>query len=328
MSRVRYFVKRTLLTVVLLWFVLTFLFALFRSMPGSMLDMLSASGASPETLEHLREAWGLDEPLHVQYVSYVTSVATGDLGQSIQYRQPVWSLVRMRLFNTFILVAPAITLAYILGTLYGLLAGIKRGSRFERYSPIPIIFAGSVPAFVTSIFLIVIFAGWFDLFPSGGLMSINLYNELQEIAWWRPYLSTNFAHHYVLPATAVVLRYLFLPSLMMRTSVVEVSDQPFAFYHRITGLPAAKRLKHIARHASLPVITMYPIGLARSLSGLVLIETVFNWPGVGAFLVDAVLVRDIPVMMFLFFMVAAFVIVGNYIVDVLYTLIDPRIDLN
>jgi len=123
----------------------------------------------------------------------------------------------------------------------------------------------------------------------------------------------------------VVCRYLFIPSLIMRTSVVEVMGQDYTEYHRLTGLPTAKRLRHVAKHASLPVITIYPVSLARALGGLVLVETVFNWPGIGFTLVEAVLGRDYPVVQFVFFVVAAFVIISNFLIDLLYGVIDPRI---
>jgi peptide/nickel transport system permease protein len=114
----------------------------------------------------------------------------------------------------------------------------------------------------------------------------------------------------------------------MLTSVHEAINQPFTKYHRITGLPFRNRVKHIAKHASLPLLTLYPISMTRAISGLVLIEIVFNWPGIGFTVVEAVLSRDTPVIQFVFFISAAFIIFANFAVDIAYGIIDPRISLS
>jgi peptide/nickel transport system permease protein len=321
-SMKRYVVVRSLQTVFTLWLVLTALFVMFRSMPGDFTAQMAVSGASQEALAALRAQWGLDQPLYVQYWRYITNLAQGNLGESPVYRVPVWEFVKMRIFNTFILVAPAMTFTYILGAVIGTIAGSKRGSRLEKLGLIPVIGAGSFPAFFISIVLIVVFASWLNLFPTSGMLSAG---GSEAGTWWGPYVTPDFGIHYVLPFVAVVCRYLFIPSLIMRTSVVEVMGQDYTEYHRLTGLPTGKRLRHVAKHASLPVITIYPVSLARALGGLVLIETVFNWPGIGFTLVEAVLGRDYPVVQFVFFVVAAFVIISNFLIDLLYGVIDPRI---
>ncbi|MFC6988572.1 ABC transporter permease [Haloplanus sp. GCM10025708] len=318
----RYVVVRGLQTIFTLWLVLTALFVMFRSMPGDFTSQMAVAGASEEALAALRAQWGLDEPLYVQYWRYITNLAQGNLGESPVYRVPVWEFVKMRMFNTFILVAPAMTFTYLLGALIGTITGSKRGSRLEKLGIIPVIGVGSFPAFFLSIVLVVVFASWLNLFPTSGMLSAGG-TELET--WWGPYLTADFGIHYVLPFTAVVCRYLFIPSLIMRTSVVEVMGQDHTEYHRLTGLPIGNRLRHVAKHASLPVLTIYPVSLARALGGVVLIETVFNWPGIGYALVEAVLGRDYPVVQFVFFVVAAFVIISNFLVDLLYGVIDPRI---
>jgi peptide/nickel transport system permease protein len=321
----RYFAVRSAQTVVMLFLVLTALFVLFRSMPGDFTTQMAAAGANEAALARIREQWGLNEPLYVQYFEYIKNLLRGDLGQSPVYRVDVWEFVKLRMFNTFILVAPAMTFTYLFGSVVGTIAGSKRGGLLERIGIVPVITTGSFPAFFTSIVLIVVFADWFNLFPTSGMLSATSATGLE---WWEPYLSWDFAHHYVLPFTAVFLRYLFIPSLIMRTSVVEVMGQDHTEYHRLTGISPTKRLRHIAKHASLPVITIYPVSLARALGGVVLIETVFNWPGIGFTLVEAVLGRDYPVVQFVFFVVATFVILSNFVVDLFYGVIDPRIRID
>jgi peptide/nickel transport system permease protein len=327
MSRVRYVAFRTVQTVLILWIILTALWILFRSMPGSFADIMIYQGANPETVETFRENWGLNDPLYIQYLRYIENFVMLDPGTSIVSRRPVWDLVNERIFNTFILVAPAITFAYILGSAIGVVFGSKRGSKLEEYGIIPLTMSGAIPDFFIAILLIVVFGQWIDLFPVSGMMTTDTLSRFSEAPWWRPYFTTDFLSHYVLPFTAIVLRYLYYPVLIMRTSVVEVLGQEFNFYHRITGLPKRKLLTHLGKHASLPVITVYPISMARALSGIVLIEVVFNWPGIGNALVQAVLARDFPVVQFVFFLVAAWVVLANYAIDLLYGIIDPRVSV-
>ena len=325
MSRVRYMASRTIQTVFLLFLLLTFLFLFFRLLPGSFLDIMAFQGASDETIEALRQKWRLDEPLYVQYYHYIINFISGDIGQSRQFQIPVWQYVSMKIFNSFILAAPAITGSYIIGVLLGGYLGSKRGSKLEKYGIVPFILAGSFPSFFMAIMLIIVVAGHLNLVPTSGMFGFQNAYTGDGYPWWRPYLTKDFAIHYVLPFTTIVLRYSYLPTLIMRTNVVEVLGQDFFFYHRITGLPGSKRLGRLIHHAILPIVTLYPISLTRAIGGLVVIEIVFNWPGIGYALLQSVFARDYPVVQFVFFLIAAFVIIANFAVDILYGYIDPRV---
>ncbi len=325
MSRLRYLAVRSTQTVFMLWLVLTLLFFFFRLMPGDFTDLMLAGGADPESVESFREEWGLNDPLYVQYWTYLVNFVQLDVGTSIQYRVPVWDHVKIRIFNSFILIAPAITAAYIIGSIVGLIAGRNRGSLFEKYGVLPFIIAGTFPSFFIAIVLVVVFAGWFGWFPTSGMYTPGTRGD--EAAWYSVYFTFDFAAHYVLPFTAVFLRYLYLPTLIMRTSVVEVLGQDFSFYRRMTGVSKFKQRMHTARHASLPVLTLYPVSMTRALGGLVLIEFVFNWPGIGRTLIEAVMARDVPVVMFVFFLIAFFIIIANFIIDIVYGVIDPRVSV-
>lgn len=326
-SRSRYFAFRTLQTILLIWLAMTFLFILFRSMPGSFADLMIFRGADPESVRAFEAKWGLNDPIWVQYLRYMQNMLTLNSGTSLQYRKPVFELVRLKIFNTFILVAPAITLTYILGAILGTIMGMNRGSNFEKYGIAPIIFVGAFPEFFLAMVMVIIFSAWLGLFPPAGMIPPLVSRELAGAPWWRPYLTGAFISHYTLPFLTVVLRFLFLPSLIMRTSVVEVLGEEFFQYHRITGLSQLARLKHVAKHASLPVITIYPISMTRAIGGLVLIETVFNWPGIGFALVEAVLFRDFPVVQFIFVIIAIYVIISNFVIDIIYGVIDPRVEV-
>ena len=328
MSRARYLLFRIVQTIFLIWLAATAVFFLMRAMPGSYADQLVFAGASPETIAALEEKWGLNDPLYIQYLQFIGNLLTFDSGVSLRFNEPVWEVIRPKMFNSFILVAPAITSAYVVGSVIGAVMGTRHGSLFERYGIVPIVYVGAFPSFITAIFLIIIFSGELNWFPSQGILSASATNELTDSAWWKAYFHPDFAMHYVLPFTAVFLRYLYLPSLIMRTSIVEVLEQDFVEYQRLVGRSKLNRLQQLSKHASLPVITIYPISMTRAISGLILIETVFNWPGLGFELFKAILNRDFPVLQFVFFLIAVFIILSNFFVDVLYGFIDPRVSID
>jgi len=326
MSSLRFYVQRTLQSLLLLWVSATAIFLLFRLVPGDITSMMTLGGASEEAIEAFRERWGLNDPLYVQYRDFLINIFTLNAGTSLQFQTPVWEYVNTRIFNTFILAAPALTVAYILGGLFGTILGYYKNSKFEQYGLIPVIFFGSFPAFFLSIVFLIVFSSWLGVFPVSGMVSSETMSSSSK--WYDIYLTRDFLWHYTLPFTVIVLRYLFIPSLIMRTSVIEVMGEDFSFYNRMTGMPKSERLANIAKHGSLPVITVYPATMTRAIGGLVLIETVFNWPGIGFALVEAVLARDFPVVQFVFVVIAAFVIFANFVVDILYARIDPRVKVD
>lgn len=324
----RYFLKRTVQSVVLILLVLAFLFFFFRLMPGDISDQLIFSGADPETVRQFEEQWGLNDPLHVQFWRYLVNFSQGNAGRSLQYQQPVVDYVRRGIFNSLVLIVPAMTAGYVVGSAFGVVAGTKRGSITEKYGISALFFAGTFPSFFIAIVLVVVFAGILGWVPPGGMVTPETRRLYGGGDWWQMYLTVDFLQHYVLPFSAIALRYTFLPAIVMRTNVVEVAGQGFSQYQRVTGLPKLKRMFNIAKHASLPVITLYPASLAQGFGGLVLVETVFNWPGIGYTLVQAVFANDYPVLQFVFFLIAVFIIVANFVVDIVYGLIDPRVQID
>jgi peptide/nickel transport system permease protein len=312
----------------LLFVVVTLLFFLFRLLPGSYVDLMVYQGASESAVDAFEQKWRLNEPLYVQYYYYVINVLQGDMGTSLQFRRPVLDVVKQRMFNTFILVAPGVTTGYIIAGVLGGVIGNFPDSRLEKGFITGVIIIGTVPLFLYGVLFIIVFSSWLNIFPTSGMITPAVSDRLADEAWWRIYVTKDFAMHYILPFSAIVLRYVAQPSLIMLTSVHEAINQPFTKYHRITGLPFRNRVKHIAKHASLPLLTLYPISMTRAISGLVLIEIVFNWPGIGFTVVEAVLSRDTPVIQFVFFISAAFIIFANFAVDIAYGIIDPRISLS
>lgn len=325
MSKIQYYVRRLVVTVFLIFSVASFLFIAFRLMPGDYATVMAGGGASPAELEEIRESWGLNDPLYVQYYEYMRNLASGNLGTSRVSNEPVWSYIREPLMNSLILVIPAILVAFVIGSVYGALLGTKSGTAFERYGILPPTIAGTTPNFFIGILLLLLFSSVFDLFPVGGMASYETYSAIDS--HYEIYLTGDFWKHYVLPFTTIVLTFLYYPALIMRGSVIDVKGQEYTYFQRIAGLPSKTRFKHLMKHSSLPVITLLPAQTATAISGLVLIETVFNWPGIGTLLFESVLSRDTPTIQFLFLIVAVWIIVGNFIVDIFYTVIDPRITI-
>jgi peptide/nickel transport system permease protein len=325
MSRLRYFAKRTVVTAILIFIVITTLFFFFRSMPGDYTSMLIAEGMSNEQAQRVQENWGLNEPLHVQYINYMINTLTGNAGESFRHGTPVWDLVAPRILNSFILVAPAITATYLIGSLWGAIIGKFRGGMFEKTSIVTVSVFHSVPEFFLGILLIAGFSEVLNIFPTGGMLPAQVAVTINDEPFYEMFLLKEFWIHYTLPFATITLYFMQYPALIMRNSVVEVSGQDFLHYHRLKGLPRLSLLGKLIRHASLPVVTLYPITLATSVSGLVLVEVVFSWPGIGRLLVNSVLAQDYPVIQFVFIVAAIWIILGNFLVDLVYGVIDPRV---
>jgi peptide/nickel transport system permease protein len=330
MSKARYILKRSVTSLGLIVVVTSALFVAFRLMPGDYTSIFAQSGAGPETIDRMKAKWGLDDPLYVQYLRYVGNMLTADVGVSFRFGVDVWDLTKWRLLNSFILVGPAITAAYLVGGIFGGVLGNRRGTNVEKWGISGSILIGAAPAFFTGIILIIVGVDVLNLFPTGGAVSTDTLRTLSEqsngnVTPLDYYQTADFWWHYILPFATIFIKYLYFPTLIMRTNVVEMSDQGFMFYHRLTGITSFDELGKLIKHSSLPVITLYPVSMTRAIGGMVLVEVVFNWPGIGSLLIDSVLARDFPVVQFVFFLVAVWVILGNFAVDVIYGIIDPRV---
>lgn len=326
MSRLRYIIQRTVLSVFLILSLTVVLFVFFRTLPGDYATMMAQTGATTEQIEMVREQWGLNDPLHVQYLRWLENAMVGDFGRSRGYGVSVTELTIPYLMNSIILAAPAILTAYILGSAWGAVLGNAFGKRLEKIGIIPPVLFGTIPSFFLGIILLFLFAGGiFNIFPTQGAVSTEVLREIDS--HWEIYLTRNFWWHFSLPFVTIVLVQLYYPTTIMRTSIIEIAGKDFDAYHRITGLSPFTRYKQRFKHGSLPVLTILPIALARAISGLVLVEVVFNWPGIGLLLVRSVLSRDVPVLQFIFLLVAIWIVAGNFIVDILYGVIDPRISV-
>lgn len=316
-----YLLRRLLYSVITLWAIVTITFGMFRILPGdptaAMIDPLS----DPARREVLIERYNLDEPLIVQYFDYFRLLATGDLGLSYQSRQPVVGLLNSAFMNSFMLAVVMFVLAYGLGAFLGALMAWRRGSWFERIGVnVALLFRGAPPYFV-GILLIMYFAlnlGWL---PSSGLRSSNFGAE----SFAGTYLTVDFLKHLILPAITGAIYVASTPILIMRSAMLEVTQAEFLDLARAKGLSEnAILFKHAFRNAILPLLAEGSQFFAYAIGGLVTIEVVFSWPGLGRAIVQALLFRDFSIAQGAFLYIGILVVVSYFISDLLAAYFDPR----
>lgn len=322
MSTRGFVIRRFFHTVVTMFLVLSMMWALFRLVPGDPLVIFLGQGElAPAELERIRAAWGLDQPGWVQYLQYIYNFVTGDLGQSFYFRRPVTEVLWEPLLNTLILMLPAVTIAIGLGVYLGSRLGWRRGSRLESISNLAILVPRALPVFWLAIIMLVLFSYELGWFPIGGMETIAFIPQ----TWWERLPGFDLIYHLILPLFVAVLVFLSDPLLIMRTSMIEVAQDDFVTYARARGLHE-KTVRRIAqRNAMMPVITYSAIMVGFAFGGQVLLEVVFSWPGMGRLMVNSVHHRDYPVAQAAFFLMAGVVIVLNFIVDILYLYLDPRV---
>src|SRR5690606_21528505 len=275
-------------SIVTIWVVISLMWNLFRIVPGDPTMVFVGSGRlSAEDMAVMRKAWGLDAPLWQQYFTYLENRIVGNVGTSVQFRQPVLDVILPALGNTLLLMAPALILAVLLGIFLGALLGWHRGSRFEKIGSLIAILPRSMPVFWIGILLLMIFAYGLKLFPAGGIRTPGFFPE----TWYQEIPFYDVGMHLILPVTAAVIYFISDPMLLMRSSLMEVKHEDYMTFAHATGLPE-RQLRQIAvRNAILPVVTYTAIMVSFAFGGQVLLEVVFSWPGMGRMMVTAVSFR-------------------------------------
>ena len=308
--------------VFVLWAVATILFLIFRLMPGSPLAAYIDPNFTLEQQQELMVRFGLDRPLHEQYLIYMANLLRGDLGDSFFYRAPVTDLIAEVFPNTIALTFFALVIAYVIGTLLGILLAALRGSLFEGFAIPLVLTTRAAPEFWLGMLLLAFFSFNLGWFPSAGANSAGAAfpSELAR------FFSLDFLRHLFLPATALAIYLHGLPLLLMRSNMLEVLQEDFVTMARMKGLSRWTVLvRHAARNALLPVVTAFAVGIGYSIGGNVVIETVFGWPGLGRLLVRAVSASDYPLAQGAFLVIAAVIIFMNFVADMLYGVLDPRV---
>lgn len=315
--------SRMLQFALVLWAVVTILFLLFRLMPGDPLAAYIDPTFTIEQQQSLMAEFGLDKPLWQQYVIYLWNLLHGELGQSFRYREPVAMHITALLANTLILAFSSLLIAYAFGIIAGAYLAWRRGSALER-STLPLILATrAMPEFWLGMVLLAIFSFWLGWFPAGGMRSAGAsYGSLFAL-----YTSRDFLIHLALPSLTLAIYSQGLPLLLMRSNMLDVIKEDFVTMARIKGLSTwTVVVRHAARNAMLPVMTSFAIGVGYQLQGNVVVESVFSWPGLGRELVAAVSASDYPLAQGAFLMIAVVVMLMNLIADLLYVLLDPRVN--
>ncbi|PSQ56205.1 peptide ABC transporter permease [Halobacteriales archaeon SW_8_68_21] len=322
MSKASFVVRRLLQLGVTIWAVGTALFFLFRLMPGDPTSFVVSSQMTPEARDRIIASYGLDQPMHVQYVRYIQNALTLDFGQSFHSNEPVQDVIWTYLPNTLVLMLTAFVIAYILGISLGVLTGWYRGSRFEKSTVVTALTARSVPTFYVGLIVLWVFGATFDVIPMSGMTTAG-----QDTGSFLSMVtSVDFVQHLVAPAAVLAFYFMGYPLLIMRSSMMEVLSEDFIDVCRAKGLSErAIMFKHAARNAMLPILTAAAIALGYAVGGSVLIETVFAWPGIGREMVRAVLRRDFPVAQGTFMVLAGTIITLNFLADLLYGYLDPRV---
>jgi len=301
--------------------VIVMCFSLVHLAPGdAALVIAGESGAGdPELIEQIREDLGLDDPYLVQLSRYVGDVASGDFGTSYRFNEPVTSLIGDRIWPTILLVTTALLFAIVIGVLVGIFTARRPESPVSHGVTVFSLVGYSMPVFWTGYLLIIAFASNVRWFPVAGMRDVRFEgNRFEE---W-----LDIAHHLVLPALTLGLIYLAQYSRLSRASMLEVLQSDYVRTARAKGLAERKVVyKHALRNAVIPVITIAGLQFGALLSGALLVETVFNWPGLGRLAADSVFQRDAPVLLGVLICSAVLVVVINILTDVVYRMIDPRI---
>lgn len=320
-TTVAFVVRRLLQLVPVVLAIAAMNFLLIKMAPGDAADILAGQmgHATLEFTQQLRREFGLDLPLIEQFLIYMGRLLTLDLGVSFLQQQPVLDLILDRLPATLALMVTAISLAGVLGVGLGVAAARRQGSWIDNLVSVSALIIYATPAFWLGLMLIVLFSIKLDLLPSGGMMQIGAGKTSLAYA-------LDVARHLILPAATLGLFYVAIYTRLMRAAMLEVYGLDFITAARAKGLSEGViAWTHALRNALLPVVTLAGVQIGHLLGGSVLVETVFGWPGLGRLVFDALLQRDLNLLLGILLVSSVVVVIANLIVDLLYGLLDPRI---
>jgi peptide/nickel transport system permease protein len=308
-----YLLRRVLAAIPVMGVVALFVFLLLRLTPGDPAAILAGDNATPEQLERIRVSLGLHEPIYIQFFTWINKLLHGDLGVSLISNVPVLTMIRQRIEPSISIALSTIILSILIAVPLGVIAAWKHGTWIDRFVMALSVLGFSVPVFVIGYVLIEIFAIDLRWLPVQGFKSIN--------SGLGP-----FVERLILPTLTLSFIYVALIARMTRASMLNVMDEDYIRTARAKGIgEMAVLLRHGLRNAAVPVITVIGTGFALLISGVVVTESVFNLPGIGRLTVDAVLARDYPVIQAMILLTSLIYVTVNLLIDVAYTLLDPRI---
>ena len=324
-----YILKRVLQAIPLLLGIVTVTFFIIRLAPGDPMDIylepLDEQGVEqaswdPEVIELLRKKYGLDQPIHVQYVKWVANVVRGDLGESFKYRRPVSHLLAEAIPYTLQLTVLAILLDALIGITLGIIAAVKQYSLLDKTVTLGSLIIYAVPSFWLALMLVFVFSVNLGWFPTSQTRSM----DYELLSFWGKVLDRLW--HLVLPVFVLGVGSAASTARYMRNRLLEVLNEEYVLSARARGLrERVVILKHALRNALIPIITIYGLALPSLLGGAAIIETIFGWPGMGRMAVEAVRGRDYPLLIATITMGAALTVLGNLLADLTYVWVDPRV---
>ena len=314
MSLQRFVLKRGLVTIPLLLGISLLTFGMVHAIPGDPIDFITLfTELDPAVEAEIRAEYGLDQPVYIQYIDWVTSAAQGDFGRSIITRSPVIDEIMSRLPYTLVMGVMAFGVTVVTAIPSGILAAYYRNTKIDQVSRVFALLGIAIPNFWLGLMLLLVFASGLGLFPvlpptDQGLLSVEMLS------------------YTLLPAIAIGTGSTALMMRLMRSSMVEELDKDYVRTARAKGLPERRVVrKHVLRNSLISVVTVAAIQVAFIISGSVVVEIVFAYPGIGRLLVDRVGNRDFPVIQAIVLLIGVAVILANFFADVLYAYLDPRI---
>lgn len=320
MDLIRVIATRLFYAIILLLAVLVLNFSLIHMAPGDVADTIAQSmgGADAEILAQIRADYGLDQPFIVQLGSYMGRVLRFDLGYSFFYQMPVTDLILQRLPATLLLVFTAQILALFIGVVLGVISARKPNGILSHFVTFFALFGYSAPVFWTGILLLIGFSLKIQWFPVAGMRDVTIIGGFWAHFW-------DVVRHLVLPVVALSSIFLALYSRLSRATMMETLGSDYVRTAKAKGLPTRSVVyKHALKNALSPVITLAGLQFSAVVSGAVLVETVFAWPGLGTLAFQSIIARDTPTILGILFFSALMVIVGNLLTDFALRAVDPR----
>lgn len=324
MSLPRYAIKRGLQNIASFFILVSLAFLLFRVMPGDPTAfLLESPRIHPQVRVLLKERLGLEKPLHEQFIVYIKNLFIGELGYSLYYGRPVTEIIfGRRIVNTVVLVGTSTAAAILIGLLFALISARRYGSKTDVSLTSFSLVTYSIPTFWLGMLLLTAFAVRVKLFPIGGTIS-TLTIHANPIEYLTDYL-----WHMTLPFITLTLIQIGYNHLVTRNAMVSLLSEDFVMAAKARGLTDDEVIrKHVFRAALPPFVTIVGLQIAGIFTGAVMTETVFSWEGLGRLLYEAVSTRDYPLLQGIFILILTAFLIANYVVDLLYALLDPRVRL-
>lgn len=295
------------------------IFVLFALLPGDYID--SNPKLTPERAQELRELYGLDKPILERYVRWFTDLVKGDFGFSLKYQEPVTSLLNKFIWNSFLIAAVSLFFTWTIALFTGVISAVKQYSWFDGFVTLGVFAAMSFPSFFIGLLLIKFFAVDLGILPIGGMIDTG--SNTTKLAYL-----LEVSKHMVLPVAILTLLSVGSLTRYFRTGMLEVVRQDYIRTARAKGLKDRSIIfKHALKNVLLPAITLLAFELPGLFSGAIITEQIFNWPGVGRIQLEALSFRDYPVLMSFTMLLSFLTIIGNFLADITYAAVDPRIRL-